>query len=97
MPSRFEGLSISTVEAMACGLPLVLYDVPGLRDLINDDDNGLLISEDVGELVKAVHLLADEPELLLHKSRSGRINAETNYSLNSGVSGIVSIYNKVST
>jgi glycosyltransferase involved in cell wall biosynthesis len=97
MPSRFEGLSISTVEAMACELPLVLYDVPGLRDLINDDDNGLLINEDVGELARAVHSLADQPELLLHKSRSGRIHAETNYSLNSGVSGIVSIYNKIST
>jgi glycosyltransferase involved in cell wall biosynthesis len=33
MPSQREGFSIAAVEAAACGLPLVLCDVPGLRDL----------------------------------------------------------------
>lgn len=33
MPSIREGFSIAAIEAAACGLPLVLSDVPGLRDL----------------------------------------------------------------
>lgn len=33
MPSLFEGLSIASVEALACGLPCYLADVPGLKDL----------------------------------------------------------------
>ncbi len=32
MPSLREGFSIATVEAMACGLPQILADVPGLAD-----------------------------------------------------------------
>ena len=33
MPSLFEGLSIASVEALACGLPCYFADVPGLKDL----------------------------------------------------------------
>ena len=33
MPSLYEGLSIAALETLACGLPSVLADVPGLRDL----------------------------------------------------------------
>lgn len=33
MPSLWEGLGLSAVEALAVGVPAVLADVPGLRDL----------------------------------------------------------------
>lgn len=32
MPSHYEGLSIASLEALGTGLPVVLSDVPGLRD-----------------------------------------------------------------
>jgi glycosyltransferase involved in cell wall biosynthesis len=33
MPSRYEGLANAALEALGCGLPAILSDVPGLRDL----------------------------------------------------------------
>lgn len=44
MPSTQEGLPISALEAMAAGLPALLTDTPGLRDL-RGDFPGLLYAE----------------------------------------------------
>jgi len=41
--SRFEGLSLLTLEALACGTPVISYNVSGNRDLIIDNYNGWLV------------------------------------------------------
>lgn len=40
--SHREGLPIAPIEAMAGGLPVVLSDLPGCREEIEDDESGLL-------------------------------------------------------
>jgi len=41
--SKQEGFGITTVEAMACGVPVVATDVPGSRDILADSDAGCLV------------------------------------------------------
>ena len=46
--SRYEGWPIAVAEAMASGLPIVAFDVPGVRELVRDGVDGMLV--DVGNV-----------------------------------------------
>ena len=61
-PSLREGLSVSTMEAMASGLPVVCGDIRGNRDLIQNDVGGLLFAPaDAQMLAESLRtLLADQ-------------------------------------
>ena len=50
-----EGLSLSILEAMAAGKPVIATEAGGNSEIINDRVNGLLItSGSVAEIVKAI-------------------------------------------
>lgn len=43
IPSVLEATSLSALEAMACGVPVVASDVGGMSEIIRDHENGILI------------------------------------------------------
>ncbi|QKK02329.1 MAG: glycosyltransferase family 1 protein [Pseudomonadota bacterium] len=49
-PSRTDTLGLVILEAMACGVPVAAYPVPGPQDLITDGGNGAL-DDDLREAV----------------------------------------------
>ncbi len=63
MPSEAELLSISTLEAMACGLPVILADALALPELVKTSENGYLFKPgDAADLVRYINMMADHPE-----------------------------------
>lgn len=43
LPSLAEGFGLVLIEAMAAGVPVVATDVPGIRDVVRDEETGLLV------------------------------------------------------
>ena len=60
VPSRREPLGLAAVEALACGTPVIASAVGGLKEVIRDGENGLLVPPgDVPALSAALLRLAD--------------------------------------
>lgn len=75
LPSDYEGLSNSMLEAMALGVPSICTDCPcgGARTVIEDGENGLLVPVgDVNALVDAMTRVANDAELAYALGKNAR-------------------------
>lgn len=72
--SNYEGLSLATLEAMACGLPIISSDVGGMRDIVKD--NGYLIRlNDIEGFVDKIETLSGNHKLREFMARESQILA----------------------
>lgn len=82
LPSRAEGISNALLEAMACGLPAVVSDVPGNWDVVEHEKNGLLFTgENPESLAQALVSLLEQRDLREFLGRAARQTVEERYSL----------------
>jgi glycosyltransferase involved in cell wall biosynthesis len=82
LASRWEGFPLAVIEAMAGGLPVVAYDVAGVREAVAEGMNGHLIAPGNREAWRAriAGLLADEATRL-RLGTAGRRRAEREFDL----------------
>lgn len=79
--SRNEGFGIATVEAMACGIPVVATDVPGSADILRGNGAGMLVpADDLDAAVETVAGLLADPLRRGQMAHCGRQTAVECYS-----------------
>lgn len=54
LPSRYEGMPVTLVEAMGCAMPIIASAVGGVPDMIEDEVSGLLIKPTEDALYNAM-------------------------------------------
>jgi glycosyltransferase involved in cell wall biosynthesis len=62
-PSRYEAFSLATIEAAACGLPLVASCINGTEDFITPGETGYFIEHDADHAAKVLRPLLEKPDL----------------------------------
>jgi glycosyltransferase involved in cell wall biosynthesis len=82
VPSLYEGFSLPTVEAMACGTPLVVSRAGAIPEVVGEDGvcADLVTPGDVGDLTAALEALLDDSERRHRMGAAGRQRALEKYS-----------------
>ncbi|MBP0443315.1 glycosyltransferase family 4 protein [Roseomonas sp. SSH11] len=76
LPSHFEGLPMSVIEAMLTGLPVVATRIGGPREQVLDGETGLLVPPGTVEpLAAALNTLAGDAKLRARMGEAGRARA----------------------
>jgi glycosyltransferase involved in cell wall biosynthesis len=71
--SSNEGFGTSTIEAMACGVPVVATDVPGTRDILSGGEGGVLVPvDDMKAAMEACQAILADETLRSRLGRDGR-------------------------
>ena len=81
-PSFMEGWGITTIEANACGTPVIASDVPGLRDSVRDGETGYLVPRgDVDAFSDKIIKIISDKKLREKMGREG-VNWAQNFDWN---------------
>ena len=81
LPSLYEGMPLSILEAMGAGLPVVATAVDGTPEAVVDGETGILVPPaDPAALAAAVVRLLTDPALAETMGRNGRARAQAQFS-----------------
>ncbi|MFE9368297.1 glycosyltransferase [Streptomyces sp. NPDC006711] len=97
LPSRWEGMALAPLEAMACGTPVVVTDVGGSAESLAPGHAPLCLvpPEDPGALARALtRLLADAP-LRAGLARQGHEHVTTTHDVRRTARSIAQVYRDV--
>jgi glycosyltransferase involved in cell wall biosynthesis len=98
LPSYREGFPRAAVEAAAMGLPLVLTDIRGCREVVADGLNGYLVpTRDVEALVDRVRRLTQDRDLRLRLGQHSRQRALAEFDERRVISTTLAVYRRLLT
>ncbi|MGZ6831415.1 MAG: glycosyltransferase family 4 protein [Nocardioidaceae bacterium] len=97
VPSLYEGFSLPTVEAMACGTPLVVSRAGAIPEVVGPDGEcaDLVTPGDVEELAHALAALLDDPDRRHRMGERGRRRALERYSWRAVAEATAATYRRV--
>lgn len=95
LPSLWEGLPVSLIEAMACGLPVIATQVSGTKDVMIHNQTGLMVPPGEVEALKDAMLqfLANQ-ELAQKMGEVARKRVTESFSAEQQANAYLSIYQK---
>ena len=93
IPSIIEAFGLVTVEAMACGRPVIGSNVGGIPDIIKDGLNGFLVKpRDPEDLAKKIVFLLKNPDLMKNMGIEGRKIAEEKFDIKKRIEKVLAVY-----
>ncbi|MFH1154539.1 MAG: glycosyltransferase [Pseudomonadota bacterium] len=97
LPSRLEGIPRCLMEAMVAGIPIVASDIPGCKDLVENNRSGLLFKvDDPRGLADSVEFMIHRPDMKAFFARNARDSVFAHYSASRMARDYLNLYLSVS-
>ena len=96
LPSYYEGMPMSIIEAMRNGKPIISTKVGAMPDMIESGVSGILINPaSPQEIAESIHMLRTNPELREKISSKARITFEDGFETSRVVSNLKKLYQEM--
>ncbi len=92
-PSHVDGSSVSLMEALACGLPCLVSDIPANKEWIVENENGWLFRDgDADHLAEKILAAMNQRENLPEIGRAARRSAEMRADWKKNAAALMEVY-----
>ncbi len=96
LPSELEAFGIVVIEAMASGVPVIVSNCGGMKDIVKDGSNGLIFDVgDARQLAEKIRLLISDNKLRAKLVKSGKETVMENYTIEKVVDKLEELYEKM--
>lgn len=96
LPSRWEGLPLTPIEVFSQGKTIIVSDIPGNSEVVQDNYNGLtFVSENHQDLANKITFLLENELLIKSLELKARESFENKYSYDYFQESYLKAYNKI--
>src|SRR6476661_11852 len=96
VPSRYEAFGQTASEALACGTPVVAFDVTGLKDIVDGQQNGYLAKPyETEDLARGIAWVLEDPDRHQKLCRSARLKVEEKFTLEVQARAYKNLYEEI--
>ena len=95
--SRLEAFGIGGLEGMASGKPLILSDIPGVRDVISEREGYIVEPLDPNAIAEALQKIWGAPEMAREMGKRGRKRVEEFFSWEKVSKDVEKVFNEILT
>jgi len=96
VPSRYEAFGQTASEALACGTPVVAFDVTGLKDIVDRQQNGYLAKPyETEDLARGIAWVLEDPDRHQKLCRSARLKVEEKFTLQVQARAYKNLYEEI--
>jgi len=96
LPSLWEGLPIALLEAMAMRKAIIATAIDGTKDLVRDNENGLLISiKNPNQLASAIRTLVNDETLRTILGANAGLTIKEHFDISTMTNSIENVYKEV--
>ncbi len=94
--SRWESFGIVLLEAMAAGVPIVGFDIPGANEVVEKGETALLVDfSNIKELASTALYLISNKDLYIRLSLNGRKRVRRYFSMKDNAQRTLQIYEEI--